>query len=213
MLNKSPLKGIREPVVVLVNGRFPVHRAPLKVLQKAGFLLCTDGSADKAIAHGFKPDLIIGDLDSTGLSLIEERYKIVKVIDQNFTDLEKAIDWLIDNQIIKVSFVGITGDRDDHALANLMILHSHSTNLEIQAVTDHTTINFISGTRHFNSTPGQTVSILTFQKIDSVTTIGLECPLTNALLLPSGRGISNTATGKEFTIETSGTLLVFRNHF
>ncbi|MCK5331027.1 MAG: hypothetical protein KAK01_06450, partial [Candidatus Marinimicrobia bacterium] len=123
-----------------------------------------------------------------------------------------AIDWLIDNQIIKVNFVGITGDRDDHALANLLILHSHSADLEIRAVTDHATINFISGTRRFNSTPGQTVSIMAFQKIDSVTTTGLECSLTNALLLPSGRGISNIASGKEFTIETSDTLLVFRNH-
>ena len=197
--------------VVLVNGPYPVHPRPLQILAQARFLICTDGAADKAVANGLKPDLIIGDLDSTRRAGVFNN-KIIESGDQNSTDLEKTFNWLIDNQISRITLIGMTGDRDDHTLANYLIACHYSIKLEIQIVTDYSTINFISGRRHLTSTPGQTVSILTFQKIDSVTTTGLECPLTDALLLPSGRGISNIATGKEFTIKTSGTLLVFRNH-
>ena len=50
--------------VILANGEFPTHTLPLKILNSAKNIICTDGSADKLIDINIKPNLVIGDLDS-----------------------------------------------------------------------------------------------------------------------------------------------------
>ncbi len=199
-------------VVILANGSFPTHEYPSQVLTEAEFLICTDGSADKAIAHDLKPDLIIGDLDSTRLTGKESPYNIIQVADQNSTDLEKALDWSVKNRILKVSLVGISGERDDHTLTNYLVATHFSKYLEIQIITDFSTMDFCSGKCHFKSIPGQIVSLLNFEKIQSVTTWGLKFHLSNAVLEPSGRGMSNQALSDEFVVKSSSPLLVIRNH-
>ena len=56
------------PVVILVNGEFPSHSLSIQKLNNAGTIICTDGSADKLLAHERTPDVIIGDMDSTKLN-------------------------------------------------------------------------------------------------------------------------------------------------
>ena len=56
------------PVVILVNGEFPSHSLSIHKLNNAGTIICTDGSADKLLADGRTPDVIIGDMDSTKLN-------------------------------------------------------------------------------------------------------------------------------------------------
>ena len=57
----------KTPFILLANGEFPTHPVPLRFLNSAETIICTDGSADKLLAHGRTPDVIIGDMDSTKL--------------------------------------------------------------------------------------------------------------------------------------------------
>ncbi len=203
---------IPDTVVVLANGSFPIHESPLSILANPGFLVCTDGSANKAIAGDYRPDLILGDLDSINSASRDFPCPVVEIDSQDNTDLEKTLVYLKVNNVEKITIIGISGDRDDHHLANLLILNNFSSMMNIQAVTDFFTIDFISGFVELSCRPGQVVSLLSFEQISSISTTGLEFPLADSTLVPSGRGISNRATGNQFSVSSSGPVLIFRSH-
>ena len=51
-------------VVILANGLFPKAQQGLDLLKAADQLICCDGAADKLIAKGMSPHVIVGDMDS-----------------------------------------------------------------------------------------------------------------------------------------------------
>ena len=53
------------PIIVLANGDFPYHPVATHHLKDSGTIICTDGAADKLIDFGKRPDIVIGDFDST----------------------------------------------------------------------------------------------------------------------------------------------------
>ena len=65
---------IKEPVIVLANGKYPKHPLPLKKLISAGCIICCDGAVNKLDKKGFSPTIIIGDLDSIDKALLS-KYK------------------------------------------------------------------------------------------------------------------------------------------
>ncbi len=199
-------------VVILVNGDFPGHPAPIKILETAPYLICTDGSADQALSNGIQPDLVIGDMDSTGIDLRSSSFHFKHIPSQENTDLEKTLDWLITGNIEQVTVVGLTGGREDHFLANLLILSNYCLNFRIKALTDQFQIDYISGKSKLSVSPGQLVSILCFSTVRNISVQGLKFPLQNDSLNPSGHGISNLATRTEIEIATSDPVLVFRSH-
>ncbi len=63
-------------------------------LRDAEMIICCDGAAEKLVANGLKPDIIIGDLNSVSPGL-KERYSYILVQDsyQETNDLTKAVNW------------------------------------------------------------------------------------------------------------------------
>ena len=57
------------PCALFGNGPKPIHPAVKRRLNLINTFFCVDGGADKLIEMGYKPDLILGDLDS----LIKEK--------------------------------------------------------------------------------------------------------------------------------------------
>ena len=76
------------PIIVLANGSFPSHPSAIHYLINSGTIICTDGAADKLIDFGRRPDIIIGDFDSTSINKEDRRGEWIEVLDQNKTDLE-----------------------------------------------------------------------------------------------------------------------------
>ena len=68
--------------------------------RQADLILAADGGADRALSAGVRPDVIIGDLDSISpqAKKILPAEKFIFVNNQNNTDLEKALDYLIAHQ-------------------------------------------------------------------------------------------------------------------
>ena len=91
------------PAVILANGDFPSHPIAINHLENNKIIICTDGAADKLLGIGKKPDFIIGDFDSTKIKRSNRSENWIETPDQNKTDLEKAFDWCIKNNIKKIN--------------------------------------------------------------------------------------------------------------
>lgn len=84
-------------------------------------VVAADGGADRALAAGILPRLVIGDLDSimpaTRAELAADT--VIGVAEQDTTDFEKCLDRIRAPFVIGIGFLG---GRLDHALAALSVL-------------------------------------------------------------------------------------------
>ena len=205
-------KKLIKPIVVIANGKYPSHPYPYKLIEDANTIICTDGSANKLKKHGYDPTFVIGDMDSIKNIKDFNESEFLHIPKQDNTDLEKAFDFCIDSLVKEITVLGATGIRDDLALANMLLLMKYHKKLKIKIVTDIYTIECIKGKQTFNSFPGQNISLIAIYRVKSVLTKGLKYSLTKQSLLPSGHGVSNTATGDKFTIKSSNRMLLFQGH-
>ena len=170
------------PIVILANGTFPSHKIPLQILDQAGTVICTDGSADLLVDLDRAPHIIIGDGDSTSLKRNSFKGLWIEASDQNKTDLHKTLDWCLMNHIDDVAVLGSTGLREDHTLGNLHLLTEFSQKMSIILVSDYATIYSLNGQKAFPSKEGQQISILAVEHVKSISTFGLKYSLDNAPL-------------------------------
>ena len=203
---------LNKPYIILANGQYPSHPAPLNKLRNAGTIICTDGSANKILENGLNANVIIGDMDSSTIDQNSFKGLYVKISDQDNTDLNKALEWCKFNSLSPLTVLGTSQLREDHTIGNLMLLANYSDVLNINFVTDYFTITCHQGKRSFTSFKQQLVSILPVEDIQSITTEGLGFPLIDEPFPLSSRGISNRATGSQFIITSSGKIWVFRSH-
>lgn len=206
------LKKLVNPIVIIANGKYPSHSYPLEIIDKAKTIISTDGSANKLKNHDLQPTFIIGDMDSIKNIKDFKESEFLHIPRQDNTDLEKVFDYCIKYGIKDVSLLGAIGSRDDHSLANLILLLKYYNDIKIKLITDTFTIECVKGKQIFSSFPQQTISLMAVYRVKSVTTKGLKFPLKKQSMIPSGMGISNLAIGKQFTINTSGKILLFRKH-
>jgi len=80
----------------------------------ADLVVAADGGADLCRAAGREPDHIVGDLDS-----ISDASGLTPDPDQDSSDADKLLAYLVREDIESVTIVGIEGDRLDHVVATL----------------------------------------------------------------------------------------------
>ena len=112
--------------IVITGGAAPPLSAVAPLLAKCDFLVAADSGLDQALAYGYRPDLIVGDMDSLGDRSVladfpEECVKIFPV-DKDYTDTELALDE-IESYETRVLIGGGEG-RLDHTLALLALFES-----------------------------------------------------------------------------------------
>ena len=197
--------------VILANGAFPVHPVPLARLREADLIVCCDGAAEKLVANGFEPGIIIGDLDSVSPEL-RERYRsiLVQDSDQETNDLTKAVNWCVGYGIREVAILGATGIREDHTLGNISLLAEYSEKIDAVMLTDTGSFKVYGRSVTIASCPGQQVSLFSIDPKLSVTSSGLKYPLSNLILNSWWRGTLNEAVGDRFTLNfNAGQVIVF----
>ncbi|MBT3299724.1 MAG: thiamine diphosphokinase [Candidatus Marinimicrobia bacterium] len=208
---KRPIS-FRFPLAIVANGLFPSHNHPLDCLKKSGTIISIDGALDTCLQKGFHVSAVLGDMDSLDQRENEFNGLWIPLPNQNKTDLEKTLDWCLENGINRLTLLGATGLREDMTLANHYILFDYFNRLEITMVTDHFSISCHQGQQSFESFPGQTVSIIAYQEKTIVSSTALQFPLSQFVLEPSARAISNRSIGNTFSIDASKPFLVFRSH-
>ena len=99
------LNNFKPPYVLYGNGELINHSLPLKKLKNSGTIIALDGGANKLIKLGFKPHIILGDLDSIKNNGSTKNSLIIPLKNQNKSDLEKGIEWCIFNNIKNISLM------------------------------------------------------------------------------------------------------------
>src|SRR3989338_7385212 len=109
---------------IIANGPM-LSAARLKTLIKGQKIIALDGAADKLRPLDIRPDILLGDFDSLEEVTYWKKQKGISIIpteDQNFTDLQKAIDFCDTQQATSIEICSATEGRFDHTISNVRVL-------------------------------------------------------------------------------------------
>ncbi len=177
-----------EPKIVIVaNGLFPGGRQALDLLHEADQLICCDGAADKLVAYGLSPHVIVGDMDSVS-GEIAEKYASVMIPsdDQESNDLTKAVHYCMEKGYPSVSILGATGLREDHTLGNISLMLEYYPRIEVQMVSDYGMFFLVRSGDVVKSYIGEKISIFSIDNRVRVSSRGLKYPLDGSADFPIG---------------------------
>lgn len=205
---------MKKHLLIVANGEQPTSPQHWNRIKRADPLVCTDGAANWLIENSVTPDVVVGDLDSisdeirAGLA-----HDVIHHIgSQENTDLEKALEYVIDQGYEVATIIGATGKREDQTLANLYLVAKYADKIHIQLLTNYSTIEAITGDFIARVEKGQSISLMPVGKVEGVTTSGLEFPLHDEPLGTGTRGVSNRALAEKIHVSVrSGVVLIFRN--
>lgn len=184
------------------------------------YVICADGGLEKAKKLNLRPDLILGDFDSVDSEILENYKKsnietVVFPPEKDFTDMELAAEYAVKRGFKNILFVGATGSRLDHTLANIQLLEKyHLQGINAEIIDNNNYISIISGSaeKQIKQKKGYYVSLVPVtERLEGLTLIGFKYPLKNVVVQ---RGtaflISNEIVQDEGRIILNkGTALVF----
>lgn len=82
-------------------------------------IFAADGGADRALAAGLTPEVIVGDLDSVSAAALSCGAQVVRRPEQDATDCDKLLAFAAQEGVRAIVLEGIEGDRMDQALGAL----------------------------------------------------------------------------------------------
>jgi len=183
------------------------------IINNVDVIIAADGGANLCRSINITPDYIIGDLDSVSADNLNyfSNSQIVKIIDQNTTDMQKAIKLALSIQPMKIKIISAFGKRTDHTLANLLIFQNYDNKIPIEIYDNSGVMKFITkGENILLLKPGQIISLFSFSRIEGLTMEGFEFPVHNKNFENNFIGISNKAVQSECKINfTKGKLAAY----
>lgn len=177
-----------------------------RALRHAPHLVAADGGADRVVALGHRPDLVVGDLDSVSDALLQTLTprQLRPVHTQDDTDFDKALD-LIDAPFILAT--GFSGARLDHTLASMNTLVRHGAR-KILVDTGHDLCCVLPPALSLVLAPGTRVSLFPMGRV-ACTSTGLHWPVDGLRFDPGGKiGTSNIATGGPVRLTADAPLML-----
>lgn len=178
-------------------------------LNEDDYVICADGGYDHAVRLGVEPDILIGDFDSVS-ELPKASEKIEYPARKDFTDGELAVKYAVEHGFDEVLMLGMTGDRADHTITDILLLTQCKSGCVID---DNNEIYLLRDSVTVYGNAGDTVSIVPVGgDVCGVTTKNLEYPLCDeTLYFGESRGVSNVMTAELCTITAkSGMGLVIK---
>ena len=189
-------------------------------VERADLVVAADAGAALLNAAGRRPDVIVGDLDSTDPALIArlesagvpvERHAVEK----DASDAELAIERAIAAGATEIVLLGaLGGPRLDHALANVLLVTEPAwRQVRLRLVRGATSVRALHGgdAAHLVGKVGDLVTLLPVAgEAVGVRTSGLRWPLAGETLrLGRSRGLSNEIVSAEASVQLErGVLLV-----
>ncbi|MBU5437755.1 thiamine diphosphokinase [Tissierella sp. MSJ-40] len=169
------------------------------IAKKCDFVLCADGGANHLLKIKYKPNLVVGDLDSIDkktLKILEEEKVPINRFPskKDATDTELAIEYLIQKGFKDITLMGVTGTRKDHTLANVFLLKRILDNgIKGKIVDDNNIIYLIDNYLKLKYHEDTFVSIIPITDEGIVVTLqGFEYPLDKTQIdFGSTHGVSN----------------------
>ena len=192
-------------ILVFCNGVPPPVERLRQLVRKPRLVVCADGGAQKAVASGYTPDLIVGDLDSLeNPNDPHGKAEIVRVPSQNNTDFEKTLDVMLSRGMNNFLVTSFSGGRIDQTLANLQITFEYAGKCRIVLADEEYIIIPVIGVLEETLPADTIISLIAMRDDTVVTTDGLAFELREELLPKGGHGVSNRSLKETVKIEVHG---------
>ncbi|MFT5479397.1 MAG: thiamine pyrophosphokinase, partial [Bacteroidia bacterium] len=131
----------QEPALIIANGQACSDHLLNQLLEWCPFVLVLDGALDRVLMKRIKVDAVLGDFDSIEVDRSSvDKFQEVTWIDapnQDKTDLEKGIEYLIENGHKAANIVWATGKRLDHTINNVLSMAKYQSQIELVLLDDH----------------------------------------------------------------------------
>ena len=200
----------KEKIILVLNGKLFKKSKLTLFLKNYSKIICVDGAANKVINANMKPDYIIGDLDSISrINLVKYKNKVVELKDQNYNDLQKALNWLKNNGTSNIDIIGFDGKRADHMINNFNIIIDDINNFNIKIITERGTFYTVDKKMTFNNILNKSVSLFNKNPNNKISSKGLKYELKDRILLNMYEGTLNLAIQNNITVVTKYKILIF----
>lgn len=188
----------QEPALIIANGEACSFSLLSQLLEWSPTVLVLDGAISRVLQLGIKVDIVLGDFDGhiDYNSMLSDQHpiKIVHTPDQNKTDLEKGIEYLISEGHKAINIVWATGRRADHNITNITNLARYKSEVNIVLYDDYSKIFCLPKTFEKWYVKGSVISLIPIGEVSGIYSQGLKYKLENDTLTIGYRtGSSNEA--------------------
>jgi thiamine pyrophosphokinase len=138
-------------------------------------IICADSGLRHANAVGVKPDIIIGDMDSVEPEMLDDyktSSKIIHDIDQNSTDLMKAL--AVCDTSMPIDIYGASGGRADHDFSNILTLMNLKSPNQVSLISNNELRRVVTGEYVLQGRKGDYVGVFPLKPIENFKVSGLQ---------------------------------------
>ncbi len=210
----------QEPALLIANGEACQAELLGQLLEWSPTIVVLDSAIWRVLDLGIKVDVLLGDfgqraghaaMDLDAIRAQQYPLTLVHTPDQDKTDLEKGIEYLIEQGFPAVNIVWATGRRADHSLTNLTNIVRYKHQIRIVLLDDYSRVFPLVGRFEKWYEGGTPISLIPVGTVTGILTEGLKYNLHHETLTLGYRtGSSNEAAGDGFVrIEAqTGDLLI-----
>lgn len=203
--------------VIVLGGDKPGPSLLINEAGKADITIAADSGLHAFEGTGIEPDIVMGDMDSIDLAVLEKYTKsggTTQVLPsvKDDTDGVAALDYALSLGASEIVILGALGGRMDHALANCMLLvRAAGKGANAVIVSDTQDIYLVRGKQTFSGKKGSILSLLSLGDARIRKLEGLYYPLEDYDMKSDYPiGISNVFLGECATVDVAyGDVLCF----
>ena len=175
-------------------------------------VVAADSGLERAVALGLPVEVVVGDLDSVGPSILRDAERrgvgvVRHEVDKDATDLELAIEVACADGPDRLVVVGTAAGRLDHLLASISVLaDDRLAGVDVDAWFDDTAVLIVRDRRReLPAEIGALVSLLPIGgPASGVSTEGLRWPLEHETLAAhAARGVSNEVVSTPISVRVA----------
>ncbi len=200
-------------IAIIANGEPPSKSLIERYLPTVDLVIAADGGANSCVELDLKPNYIVGDLDSVTKETRRHfpETTVIPMIDQNLSDLQKAIAFALTRDPQRLLIFAAFGKRGDHTFSNLLVASTLKTNVPVEMLDDWGKLTWLkSGKHQLHGIPGHTVSLFSIHPLQHLSTSGFKFNLDDAHFKAAFNGTSNQFETDAVHIEfTGGPLFVY----
>ncbi len=186
----------QEPALIIANGEACSDGLLGQLLEWSPLVVVLDSAIERVLEKNIKVDVLLGDFDKGVANVENLQYplEIVHTPDQNKTDLEKAIEYLIERNIPAVNIIWATGRRADHSISNMTNIVRYKDQIKIVVFDDYSKIFRIPNSFQKWYTKDTILSLIPVGAVSGITSENLRYALKDdTLILGYRNGSSNSA--------------------
>ncbi|GAB4024833.1 thiamine diphosphokinase [Spirosoma gilvum] len=176
----------QEPALLIANGEACQPELIGQLLEWSPTVVVLDRAIWRVFELGIKVDVLLGDfdreLDLEAIMAQQYPLEIVHTPDQNKTDLDKGIEFLIERGYPAVNIIWATGRRADHSLVNMTSIVRYKEQIRITMLDDYSKIFPLVGRFEKWYEAGTIISLIPVGTVAGFTSEGLKYNLQDATL-------------------------------